>query len=207
MKFYPLSGIHLPGGYTRQIWRTMKLTFILLTAFFLHVGATTLAQQVTLKQDRITLKKAFTEIRKQTGYIVLYQADEVDVNKTVSLHLDHATLKDAMNKILQNQNLDFTIEDQSIVIKKKETPPVQSQNQPQNNAPPFTVTGKVANELGEPISGVTVKQKTNPANGVVTDAKGSYRIIVPDDKTFIVFSYIGYGNAKNCRPKISRPVP
>lgn len=192
MKFYPLSGIHLPDGYTRQIWRTMKLTFILLTAFFLQVSAATLAQQVTLKTDRITLKKAFTEIRKQTGYIVLCQANEVDLNKTVSLNLDHVSLKEAMTKILENQNLDFTIEDQSIVIKKKEAIPNQPQVQPSTNAPPVTVTGKVANELGEPMAGVTVKQKSNPGNGTVTDAKGNYTISVPDDKTVIVFSYVGY---------------
>lgn len=191
MKFYSLSGIHLSGGIIRQTWRIMKLTFIIITAFFLQVSASTLAQQVTLKQNRITLKNAFAEIRKQTGYIVLYQSEELDASKTMSLNLDHVTLKAAMNKLLENQDLEFTIEDQSIVIKKRGAASTQTQGQPNTNAPPVTVTGKVTDETGQPLPGVTVKIKTN-GGATATDANGRFTISVPDDKTVLVFSSIGY---------------
>ena len=54
-----------------------------------------------------------------------------------------------------------------------------------------TVSGKVTNELGEPMSGVTVKEK-GTQNAVGTDAKGTYSLTVSDEKAIVEFSFIGY---------------
>lgn len=54
-----------------------------------------------------------------------------------------------------------------------------------------TITGKVLDEQGNPVPGVTVVVKGS-SNGSLTGADGSYRITVgPQDKV-LVFSYIGY---------------
>lgn len=53
------------------------------------------------------------------------------------------------------------------------------------------VNGNVVDEKNEPLPGVniTIQGKNN---GVVTDNNGNFSLIVPDEQSIIVFSYIGY---------------
>jgi len=55
------------------------------------------------------------------------------------------------------------------------------------------VTGTVSDPKGEKLIGVTVKVK-GTALAVVTDVNGAYSITVPDKKSVLVFTYIGFAN-------------
>jgi hypothetical protein len=53
------------------------------------------------------------------------------------------------------------------------------------------ITGKVTDGNGDPIPGVNIFVK-NTSIGTISEFDGSYRIAVPAESQFIVFSYIGY---------------
>lgn len=53
------------------------------------------------------------------------------------------------------------------------------------------VTGKITNERGEPSQGVSVNVK-GTRTGVTTNANGQYRITVPNEKSILVFSSVGF---------------
>ncbi|HEX2976593.1 MAG TPA: von Willebrand factor type A domain-containing protein [Bacteroidales bacterium] len=55
-----------------------------------------------------------------------------------------------------------------------------------------TITGKITDEAGNPMPGVTVTVKGAGGTGVVSAADGSFRITVPENAKVLVFSYIGY---------------
>ncbi|HEY9487402.1 MAG TPA: TonB-dependent receptor [Chryseosolibacter sp.] len=55
----------------------------------------------------------------------------------------------------------------------------------------FTVSGRVTDENGEPLPGVSVLEK-GTSNGTVTDTEGSYSFSVTDENVTLVFSFIGY---------------
>ena len=55
------------------------------------------------------------------------------------------------------------------------------------------VTGRVIELEGEGLPGVNILEK-NTNNGVVTDLNGDFSIIVSDNKSVLVFSYIGFEN-------------
>ena len=61
-----------------------------------------------------------------------------------------------------------------------------------NNAPQeIKVTGKVNDETGQGLPGVSILLKgTN--RGSTTDGTGNFQITVPDEKAILVFSYVGY---------------
>jgi len=63
--------------------------------------------------------------------------------------------------------------------------------QPERYAGP--VTGKVTDENGKGLSGVTVSIKGNAGKAVVTDETGQFTISVATGKETLVFTYIGYG--------------
>lgn len=54
-----------------------------------------------------------------------------------------------------------------------------------------TVTGKVADEEGEALIGVSILVK-GTSTGTVTDIEGSYSLSVPDESNVLVFSYTGF---------------
>ena len=55
----------------------------------------------------------------------------------------------------------------------------------------YTVTGKITDESGSPLPGVTIVVK-NTNRGVVADVNGEYSIVVTDNDNILVFSHIGY---------------
>jgi len=170
-----------------RLFRIMKLTTLLITIAVLQVSAATFAQKVNLTQKNATLTQLFQAIHKQTGYNVLWSASKIAGAKTVDVDFKNTPLTEALNKILENQPFTYEIDGNNIIIKEKPAPVPNVQPA----APSITVTGKVTDELGNPMIGVTVRQKgTN--NVTATDAKGIYTLTVPDDKTVLVFSSIGY---------------
>lgn len=54
-----------------------------------------------------------------------------------------------------------------------------------------TVKGKVVDENGEPLIGVTVSVKGRPGSGCITDVDGNFSLPVPSNSP-LVFTYVGY---------------
>ncbi|MCS2698271.1 carboxypeptidase-like regulatory domain-containing protein [Phocaeicola dorei] len=54
-----------------------------------------------------------------------------------------------------------------------------------------TVTGKIIDDTGEPLIGVSVLVKGTTV-GTITDFDGNYSLEVPSGKNILVISYIGY---------------
>jgi TonB-linked SusC/RagA family outer membrane protein len=55
----------------------------------------------------------------------------------------------------------------------------------------ITVQGKITDEKGEPLAGVNIRIK-NTDKGVITGADGSFSISLPDAKTALVITHVGY---------------
>jgi Ca-activated chloride channel family protein len=58
---------------------------------------------------------------------------------------------------------------------------------------PFTVSGKVTDESGQPLNSVAVIE-VGTKNAVATDAEGKYSITINHAKATIRFSYVGFDN-------------
>lgn len=170
--------------------RIMKLTTVLLIATCLQVSAKTYAQRVTLNETNIPLVKVFDAIRKQTGYQFFY-ADEVLLSaKNVTLNIRKGELSEVLDLCFQDQQLTYTISDNTIIIKRK--PAVADVNTVSVAAvvTSVEVKGKIVDEKGQALEGATVLVKgTN--NGTKTDAAGNFSISVDPNATLII-SYVGY---------------
>ena len=58
-----------------------------------------------------------------------------------------------------------------------------------------TVTGKVTDDAGNPLAGVTVSA-TGTANNAISDGKGNYSIQISEKSTSLKFSYVGFGEVE-----------
>lgn len=72
-----------------------------------------------------------------------------------------------------------------------------------------TVSGRVTDEKGEPLVGVTIAIK-GTTKGTTTDAKGAYSLNITDENAVLIFTFIGYnkqelkvGNKRTINPQLS----
>jgi len=190
MNFYPIPGYFKCYKIPGKILRIMKLVIVIITLGFLQVSASTKAQQVTLNESKSSLKKVFGEVRKQTGYDIFYNSDQVSHTKPVTVHLHNIQLNEALNVILEGQNLSYTIEDKVIVIKEteKKADIVDSKVQVVDST---LYHGNILDENGKPLIGATIHLKGGTNGSVSIDPDGHFgRYGTP--KSILVISYVGY---------------
>lgn len=176
--------VRLTSAQKRMI---MRLNFTIITiAFFClqAIAGRSTAQNVTVNAKGASLKTVLQDIAKQSRYQLFYDSKTLDKAKPVNIQLKNIPLKEALQQIFDKQPLKFEIIDNTIAITEKNT--ASSPTEMQQN-----ITGKVTNERGDPLLGVTVTVKgTN--RQTATDSKG-YFSISANSSQVLVFSFLGYG--------------
>src|SRR5690606_39252755 len=170
-----------------QYLLVMKLCCILSLVSFFHVSAYTYAQHVTLRKERADLEEVFRDIKRQTGYHIVYDTWIIRHARPVSLDLRKGTVEQALAETLKNQGLGYRVVSKNIIITRgKGAVPEEEADAVQD-----IISGQVTDESGNPLEGVTVAVQ-NSTLGVTTDAKGNYHIEVPNGNPVLIFSIIGY---------------
>ncbi|GGH06684.1 SusC/RagA family TonB-linked outer membrane protein [Pedobacter zeae] len=165
----------------------MKLTAILLLVGALHLSAATFSQTVTLSRRKASLKQVFKEIKKQTGYFFFYKGQLLQDKPEVTVEFNNASLTEALNAALKDQNLSYTIVNKTIVINRRENVPLVVTRA----AVKIEVKGVVMDKAtGETLPGVNVSLKNGASIGI-TNEKGEFKVNV-DEGSILVFSYVGY---------------
>lgn len=178
------------GKLLIKTMRIMRLTIILLIGFCLHASAGGYAQNVTVSGKNMTMEKVFSRIKAQTGYTFWYNVELVDKAGKMNLDIRNKPLNEALDVCFQNQPFGYEIIGKTIVVKQKEVVPASFVRAAATLPPPITVKGKVTDENGQPLAGVSVVVGSSNA-GTATDANGNYSIEVADDGT-LTFSFVGF---------------
>lgn len=172
------------NNYVSKAHLAMKLTIILIFCLTIQVSATTMAQKVNLSATNASLKTIFKEIRRQTGYYFIYSDKVIEMSNTVTLQVKDTGIDQLLKTVFENQPLDYSIEDKTIVVKVKDLPKEVKADR--------TITGTVIGQDDQkPLPGVSVQVKGR-TGGVMTNQDGKYSIVVPSGSNTLIFSYLGY---------------
>lgn len=143
--------------------------------------------RINVNFQNMPLKKALKEIEKKSDYRFLYNDDMLLKNDMpASLNTKDASLEEVMKIVLSNTNLSYTLGDNNLVILTEKGKAMA----------PGTVSGKVTDDEGLPLPGVTVKVKGTNVSAQ-TDLQGRYTLNIPDNNTggvVLVFSFVGYAS-------------
>ncbi len=186
---YPASFHVIPryGSWKDGIGKfciVMKLTTFLLLVACLQISAKGLSQQVTLKERNAPLKKVLKEISRQSGLSIVYDESLLAGTSRVTIDIREVPVKQALNLLLLNQPVGFTMEGQKIVIRPMVTPVTAADTT-------FPVSGVVTDEKGAPLPGVTVRVH-NTSIGTTSNGDGRYSLRAPGKSAQLVFSILGY---------------
>jgi TonB-dependent starch-binding outer membrane protein SusC len=169
---------------TSKMLLIMKITAFLLLVACLQVSAKSYSQ-ITIKEKNAPLTKLFRELQKQSGYDFLYSATLIKDAGTSTVELHDVSLQQAIEECLKGKQLTYTIVEKTVIIRKKEEAPLPL---PVTEVPPaITVSGRVTNEAGEPLAGVSVTVK-GTTNGTTTNANGEYTLTNVDENATLVFT-------------------
>lgn len=173
--------------------RVVKLTAVCICLFSLHLGAKSFSQTISFEGNNIPLEKVFNAITQQTGYVVVGSKQLLRVAKRVSIHVKNAPLPEFLEAIFKDQPLRFTIIEKTIVLR----PMTHTETQLPGAATPAAVaavldiTGRITNEQGQPLSGVSIMIRGS-AIGTVTDNNGEFKIQAPGESVVLQISYTGF---------------
>ncbi|WP_162842630.1 TonB-dependent receptor [Mucilaginibacter pineti] len=140
---------------------------------------------INVSFQNVSLKKAFKEIEKKSDYRFLYSDDVLAKNVSpTSLTITNASLDEAMTALLANTNLVYRLSENNLVILSEKGGTLSV----------LKVTGKVIDEAGKPMPGVSIKVKGTDV-GAQTEVDGNYVLNIPDanaNNVVLVFSFVGY---------------
>lgn len=173
----------------RLLERCRKIVFFTFFLFFLTfpmlASAYAQLRKVSFEVQNVNLAEIIAILEKSTNYTFLYQDEQVEQVKNLTFHFVDEKLSDVLKKCLAGTDLDYSIVDQTVVLKLKDTKP---QEQPQVNS--HKVSGVVTDKNGTPLPGVTVMIK-GTTFGVATGIDGKYVLEVPDMTAILTFTMVG----------------
>ena len=122
-------------GFSRMLRVTLVLLALLLPMF---LGA----QNVTMEVKNVTVQQAVTLLQSQGNYTIVINADDVDLQKRISVSAKDAPLSEVLAQIFAGQNLDFTVKGNTVSVNKPKVA----------DSPKGTFSGIVLNRDGEPLA-------------------------------------------------------
>lgn len=167
----------------------MRLTTVLIIVGLMQVSAATLGQQITLNQRQITFDRALREIRQQSGYDIYFDSSVIPSDRKVNIMLNNVTVTEALDKLLEGLAVTYDIKDKEITIRKKTEPFFLDKVSVRSVV--VDIHGRVIDEKGESLPGVSVKEK-GTGIATVTDVNGQYNIKVTNLNAVLIFSSIGF---------------
>lgn len=182
----------------------MKLSLIqvFITAMFCGVSFAreTTAQEllnrtVTLQMENRKVTEILSGIEKLADVKFTYRTNLLVENQRISVNYKDSKLSDVLEQLFVPLNIKYKIIGRQIVLTPQ---PVKEPDADQAVIDPLQVPttdrriqGTVFDESGEGLPGVSVLVK-GTQTGTITDINGAFSIVVPNQESVLVFSFVGY---------------
>src|SRR5882757_8132446 len=101
----------------------MKFTAIILLVACLQVSAHGYAQRITLTVKDAPLEQVLKKIKQQSGYHMVYREEWMAAARHVTVNLKDASLQEALNECFKDQPFDYSLVENTIVLKEKPPAP------------------------------------------------------------------------------------
>lgn len=144
--------------------------------------------QLTVNLNGLSVADALKQLEAQTEFRFTYNKYDLDKLPLLSGKYNNKSLYEILSAIGTQSGLYFkqVNENISVGLKKK------NEEQVQLSQSSFQVTGKVTSQEDQsPLPGVNIFVKGTTV-GTTTAADGTYSLEVPDERSILVFSFIGY---------------
>ncbi|HEX6194053.1 MAG TPA: SusC/RagA family TonB-linked outer membrane protein [Chitinophagaceae bacterium] len=165
----------------------IKFTILFIVAVSLQSFGRGYSQDnISLSLENAHLKKAFKAIEEQGVFRFVYKDDILPKDKRIDIHVQDMPVDDVLERLLENTPLTYRRLNGNLIVITKDANAAKT-----TKTFAIPITGRVTDNKGEPLVGVTVAEK-GTTNGVTTREDGMFLINVSNPDATLVFSYIGF---------------
>ena len=170
---------------TNRIYKIMKITLTLVFVSIFSMFAGNIHSQnarITFTKNNATLESVLNEIENQTDYLFIINSN-IDTHQKVSVRADDTPVSKVLDELFHDTEVHYTMEGSHIVLSNKPQSAILQQTR--------KITGRILDENGEPLIGVSVMLK-GTSNGTITNIDGDYTLSGDiTDKSVLEVTYIG----------------
>ncbi len=170
----------------------MKKALVLLGMmfFFMATASAAISDKVSIHKENVPLNTILNEIERQTGMLFVYDQNEIDVKRHVSVKANGQSLTSVLDTLFGDTSVKYNVSGRNIMLTREKNAKAAAASD--KKAKTQRITGTVVDNNNEPVIGATVRVAgTNTV--AITDIDGNYSIDAPEGST-IEFSYLG------CKP-------
>ncbi len=162
------------------------------------VGQEVLDQKMSIGFSNENLKAALTKIEQASNIKFVFNPKEIKTNQKISIQAKEEKLKEILSKLLDPLKIKYELSgNRQIILSKQEVSFIPNQIELPDLTTSIlfaeTISGNVIDENDEPLVGVNVQIK-GTTKGTSSDANGDFKITVPNKKSILVFTFIGYNS-------------
>jgi TonB-linked SusC/RagA family outer membrane protein len=162
-----------------KLFLMTKLTLFLTIFCVLQLSATVYSQtRLTVDSKNNTVKEVLSKIENQSEFRFFYNEKFMDLNRRVDFNIDNQSIHEIMDELFGSSEVTYKIMENNLIV----ITPDAYQQQP--------VSGKVLDDTGQPLPGVTVIIK-GTSQGTVTNADGEFSFSSVPENAILVFSFVG----------------
>lgn len=143
--------------------------------------------QIKLTSQRAKLETIIEKIKSQSKYRFFYN-DSLRAINVNAIDVKNGSINAVLDKLFAGTGVNYRISGDVVYLTHDGKP---TQSTKKNSEKQTKVSGVVTDMAGEPLIGVSVKEK-GTGNGVVTDLDGRYSFTASSANPVLEFSYIGY---------------
>jgi len=183
-------------------WVARRTLFILLTllSFLSPVFASAdgnltqsiKATKVTLSFHKAPLLDFIKKVEAETPFRFTFDEQEILYNASVSIAVKNESLEKVLGRVAADTRLEFKQVNNNIHVRLRKSAILEANRSSTISLiAAITITGKVTDEKGESLPGVTILEK-GTTNGTATDINGTYSLTTTNDNATLIVSYVGY---------------
>ncbi|HEV8083952.1 MAG TPA: TonB-dependent receptor plug domain-containing protein, partial [Chitinophagaceae bacterium] len=144
-------------------------------------------QTISLSYKNTPLAPIFKDIRKQSGFLFIYNDDQLDKAKNVSIEVKNGSLEYVLDLCFKDQPLSYKIVDYTVVVVPKILSEISFSKVISD---PVEINGVITDEAGNPLANVSIVLK-GTQKGTTSDDNGKFVLDVSGGGT-LVFSHTGF---------------
>lgn len=179
----------------------MKLSVLQLTIAFLTAVSTyaynahaqeLLMKKVSLNLEQVELKAALSELENAAGVKFVYGTRSLPLKRKVSIAGANKNVSEALDQLFYPDRVYYKVVRNKIVLTMVQSlVPEEEVEQDIPSVEDRTIKGKVSDEKGDGLPGVSVVLK-GTQRGTISDVEGNYELAVPEGDNTLIFSFVGY---------------
>lgn len=155
----------------------------------MSTSAFAFSQKISLELGEVTIGQALKSITAKTKINFFYSDVELDINKKVNVNYKNVELLTVV-KNLVGSAYDVQNDEENVILIFPANSALKK-NAIGDHPMQIAIKGKVTDASGMALPGTTVLVKGTSV-GAVTDFDGDFSIMMPNNSTTLVFSYVGF---------------